>query len=393
MNNTTSRAPRFWGLGVAVLLAAALVAACGGGGSSTAGTASALAYTNGPIAGFGSIIVNGVRFDDSSARVEDEDGNASSGAKLALGTMVEVESGGIDDGAGRATARIIRFGSEIVGKVATVDTVASTFTVLDQIVDVKPETVFDASLTLAGLKDKTVEVHALLDAATGHYIATRVEAEDNPAFYKLRGLVSHLDTTAKTFQIGAAVISYATIAAADLPANFADASRVRVRLQTAQVGGQWVAVTIRGGVRKVEDHDDARLIGSVTAFTSATDFEVNGLKVDATNAKVDGTVALGVRVALRGTVTNGVIVASEVKVLKAGDDKIRGVELHGTITGAPDAVAKTFVLRGVTVSWDATTVFKDGAEAQLVDGAKVEVKGVLSTDQKTLAAKLIDFGS
>lgn len=392
MTDSTSRATRLWGLGLAAFLAAALVAACGGGGSSTGDAgATAQTYTNGPIAGFGSVIVNSVRFDDSSARVEDDDGNASSSSGLKLGMMCEIDSGDIDDSAGRAVARLIRFGSEIVGPVASVDTAAGSFTVLNQTVDVKPETVFDGTLTLATLAGKTVEVHALFDATSGHYVATRVEAEDNVVAYKLRGLVSQLDKTAKTFHIGAALISYTNVADADLPANFADGQRVRVRLQMAQVAGAWVAVTIKSGVHKVEDHDRARLIGTVTKFGSATSFEVNGLAVDATNAAVDGTVALGARVVLRGTVTNGVIVASQVTVLKPNDDKIRGVELHGTITGTPDASAQTFVLRGVTVAWDANTVFQNGSATQLVANARLEVKGVLSTDQKTLSAKVIEF--
>ncbi|MDH5540523.1 MAG: hypothetical protein OEY03_14070, partial [Rhizobacter sp.] len=62
------------------LIGAALVlVACGGGGSSAppAG-ASASSFTAGPITGFGSVIVNGVRFDDSSASISDDDGNSRS---------------------------------------------------------------------------------------------------------------------------------------------------------------------------------------------------------------------------------------------------------------------------------------------------------------------------
>ena len=36
-----------------------------------------------------------------------------------------------------------------------------------------------------------VEVHGLFDAANDSDIATRVEAEDNAAFYKLRGLIGN----------------------------------------------------------------------------------------------------------------------------------------------------------------------------------------------------------
>ena len=51
----------------------------------------------------------------------------------------------------------------------------------------------------------------------------------------------------------------------------------------------------------------------------------------------------------------------------------------------------SFVLRGMKVTYTNTTVIRGGTAMQLVDGAKVEVKGVLSSDRSTLAAVLIQF--
>ena len=389
---------RRWNVGgtVAVAAMASLVVACGGGGDGGSvgitPTATGTAYATGPVSGFGSIIVNGVRFDDSSAIVEDDDGNRSSRASVKLGSMVEIESGKVDDTLGSATAMHIRFGSEIVGPVASVDASTSSFVTLGQTVEVRPETVFDDSLTggLTGLAGHVVEVHALFDAASGHYIATRVEDASNAAFFKLRGLVSKLDPGQKTFQIGEAQISYANVASADLPANFADGQRVRVRLQkTTQTAGQWVAVTIRTGIRKVEDHDDARLQGIVTTVTSPTLFAVNGIPVDATNARIDnGVVTVGARVEVRGAAKDGTVVASSVKVLHADDDEVRGVELHGAIS---DLTGSTFVLRGVTVNFSGAVMPMHGGKSQLINGAMVEVKGVMSADRSTLTAHMIKF--
>lgn len=379
--------------GVVAVLAAALVAACGGGGGS-AGDGTATAFAAGPVSGFGSVIVNGVRFDDSSASIEDDDGARGSSDDLRLGTMVEIESERIDDSTGRAKALRIRFGSEIVGPVESVATASNSFVVLGQTVEVKPETVFDDSLAggLAALSaGVVVEVHALFDASSGHYIATRIEDKANALAFKLRGVVSALDGTAKTFRIGDALISYANINPADLPALFGDGLRVRVRLQTTQVDGAWVALSIRAGVRKMDDHDDARLRGTVTDWTDATHFQVNGIPVDASRARIDnGPVAQGDRVELRGTAKDGTVVATRVKVLDGNDDEIRGIELHGTVS-ALDTEAKTFMLRGVKVSYGGTVIFKGGSAAQLADGVALEVKGVLSADATTLTAVIIEF--
>ena len=385
-----------WTTTLTALMAAGLITACGGGGSGSSGTGAttASAFTAGPVRGFGSIIVNGVRFDDSGAEIENEDGVRGSSDDLRLGSMVEIESGRIDDSTGRATAVRIRFGSEIKGPVASVDVAANSFVVLGQVVEVKPETVFDDSLGaggVAGLVGKVVEVHAQRDAATGHYVATRIEAEDDASGFKLRGTISALDTTAKTFRIGDAVISYASLNAADMPAGLADGMTLRVRVATTQVDGMWVATRIRSGDRLVEDHDDARLQGNVTAFTSATRFEVNGIPVDASAARIDdGPVTPGSVVEVRGSARDGTLVAERVKVLDGSDDSISGVELHGTISGV-DSSAKTFMLRGVKVAYGGSVSYERGSETQLVDGAQVEVKGTLSDDRSTLNAAQIKF--
>lgn len=385
---------RRWGLGgVAAVLAAALMAACGGGGSSGGSDgATATAFASGPISGFGSIIVDGVRFDDSGAEIENEDGERGSSDDLQLGTMVEIESGAIDDSTNRARALRIRFGSEIVGPVASVASDNTSLVVLGQTVELRPETVVDDSLPAnpQDWTDLVVEVHALMDASTGHYVATRIEDKDNALLFKLRGVVAELDTTAKTFRIGDALINYAGVT--ELPPLFDNGLKVRVRLQTTQVNNQWIAVSIRSGVRKVEDHDVARLRGTVTNLAAdGLHFEVNGVPVDASAARIDdGPVTLGARVEVRGAARDGTVIASRVKVLDEDDDAIRGIELHGTI-GDLDTEAKTFVLRGVKVDYSGTLIFKDGAEADLADGVQVEVKGRLSSDRSTLTAVLIEF--
>jgi hypothetical protein len=386
----------------AATLGPALLAACGGGGgdsSATTGggtTAAGQSFASGPISGLGSIIVGGVRFEDNSARVEDDDGAVHNRNELKLGMVVEVQASTIDDATARATAALIRFGSEIIGPVASIDTTAQTIRVLDQTVEVRAETVFDASLTggFAALAvGQILEIHALFDSASGHYLATRIEREDSAAAFRLRGLVSQLDTTAKTFHIGDAVINYAGVAADQLPASLANGMRVRVRLQTTQVNGQWVALSVRSGVRRVDDVADARLRGFVTAFTSTQKFEVQGVPIDASSATFDpnaAAVKLGALVEVRGRAANGTIVASRVKAIDRLGDDWRRVELHGTVS-ALDTTAKTFVLREVKVDYSRVLEWKDGSASDLANGKALEVKGLWSDDRSVLFAVVIEF--
>jgi hypothetical protein len=384
-----------------VVCAALVLSGCGGGGSTSSdGSSSATASTfaAGPITGFGSIIVGGVRFDDSAATISDDDGVAHTSADLRLGMMTEIESGGLtNDDNGRS----IRFGSEIIGPVSSVAADGSSIVVLGETVQITATTMFDDSLAggVAGIVAGTtvVEVHGLLDAATGLYTATRIEPKTSALFFKLRGVVSNIDKTAHTFKIGtgAETISYADIASA-VPAALDNGLLVRVRLKTAQVGGNWVATNIDNLVRRIEDHDEAELEGTIDATTFAVDkkFSVNGIAIDASNAAFpEGTagILLGAQVEVKGSAVNGVIVATRVTFEDEHEREQQGFELHGAIS-AFDAVGKTFLLRGVTVSFAGVSIeFRKGTVANLVNGVNVEVKGTRGANASTLVATRITF--
>ena len=380
--------------GAAVLLA--LIAGCGGGvGSGGTGT-----YASGPITGFGSIIVNGVRFDESAATVLDDDDASRTRGELRLGMTVAVDGGEIrSDTSGRAaTATRVRIGSEIVGPVSAVDAAAGTIRVLGQTVVVAVDTVIDDRL-IGGLSGLTVgqgiEVYALFDAAAGRYKATRIEPRSGLTQWLLRGPVAALDTVARRLRIGGTEFGYA--AAAGVPADLAVGRIVRLRLQaTVDADGRYSVASFGTGMRTPDDRDGAELEGLITAYASTRSFQVNGLPVDASAASFpDGTagIRLGARVDAKGRLQNGVLVASTVEI--ESDDRIddRGFEFKGQIT-AVDLVAKTIVLRGQTISWARSDLrLEGGTLANLVVGRSVEVKARLAPDRTTLEATQIKFGS
>ena len=180
-----------------------------------------------------------------------------------------------------------------------------------------------------------------------------------------------------------------------MPANLANGLLLRVRLQTAQVAGAWVATKLGDARLRVADADEAHLEGSITAFTSSTAFSVNGIPVDATNARFpngSAGIVLGAQVEVEGASVNGTVVARSVAIEDHEARHAEGFELHGAIT-ALDAAAKTFVLRGITVAYGAAGVaYKKGTEAQLVVGVQLEVRGILSADGTKLQATRISFG-
>lgn len=379
-------------------LAAALVllAGCGGGvdsGGTGVGQSGQPTYAAGPITGFGSIVVNGVHFDESAAEIYDDEGMRRSRDELKLGMLTEVFASAVVSDATRssATASAVLYGSQIIGMIDSVDLPGARFVVLGQTVRVTAGTVFDAAAGgLAALAaGDQVEVYAQLDVSTQTYVATRIERRSDLALYKLRGVVSALSVADKTITVGGQLINFAGVALADPATALATGTAVRVTLRTARVDNAWVATSLMTASPRVADRDTAEVDGRISAFTSVTQFVVNGIAVDASAASFpngSAGIALGARVEVEGSIRSGVLVATTVKL--EGDDE--GFELHGAVS-APDAGNMTFVVREVTVAYSGTTRFEGGTAADLLAGRQVEVKGVLSSAGTRLVATSIEI--
>ena len=379
----------------AAFAAAALVACGGGGADSPAGpTATPTSvYAAGPITGFGSVIVNGVRFDDSGAAISDDDGRSMAESELHLGMQVECEGGrGSDDAHGVAHA--IHVHSALVGPVGAVDTTAGTLTVLGQTVTVDAQTAFDAALAngLAGVAvGAVVQVHGQFDAASQSYLATRVELDAAATHYKIRGTITGLDAESATLSIGATSVDFS--ATPGVPTDLAVGKLVAIRLATTPVDGVWTATAIGDGQRLMRDHDEAHLRGVISAFTSVTQFSVDGNPVDASGAAFphgQAGIVLGATVEVEGQLVDGVVVAKVVGVENEREHDGSRVELHGTIA-ALDTTAQTFVVRGVTVSYAGAVDFHDGSAAALANGLFVEVRGGFSADGTLVDATRIEL--
>lgn len=385
-------------LGGSVATAVLTLLGCGGGdgGLAGVGTGGTGSFSSGPIRGYGSILVGGVHYDESSASIFADGGAAAGREALRLGVVVEVDGSDVVtavDGKRRASAESIAVRSEIEGPISAIDVAAGTFTVLGQQVHVTPATVFDDDLRggLAGLQvAQLVEVYGLLQA-DGRYTATRIDDEDDADHYKLRGRIRALDVAAHRFQIGDAVVSYADIAAS-VPA-LAEGQYVRVELlKTADAGGAWRASRLQvfnsgvtppqAGSRGVK----VEIEGYITRFTSSTNFAVSGIDVDASQVRwLPAGLAAGVRVEVEGVFANGVLQASEVEL----EDDDNEFEIEGRITSI-DSAAQTLVVLGVTVDYSSAR-FKHGTVGDLALDVRIEVEGRLAADGSTLVASEIEF--
>ncbi len=292
---------------------------------------------------------------------------------LKLGMIVEVRGSAIDNSSGSpaSTASSITFNSEMVGKIDSLNVGAQSLVVFGQTVNVKTTTVFDGSLS-NGLQslaaNDVVEVYGLLDAITGQYTATRIELKSGTTTeYRLRGKVSNLDSVAKAFNIGTERISYLSLAAADVPAGFANDMIVRIRVNSARAGNVWAATRLRDGASRPDDQSHARVEGLISSFNSITQFSVAGVPVTTSGATAfpDGQLfGLGNRVEVEGTMMNGVLAASKVEI--ETDSGSLDFDFRGPIEAVG---AQTITVRGTTISVSGAIEFRPNTQVGHRSGA------------------------
>ena len=112
----------------AAACALSMLAACGGGDDPAPGpTQTAI----GTISSFGSLVVNGVRFDDTAASITMDD-SAGTRDRLRVGMVVQVR--GRINANGTGVANTIRYNDCVQGPITAMNQVQNTVTVLGQTV-------------------------------------------------------------------------------------------------------------------------------------------------------------------------------------------------------------------------------------------------------------------
>jgi hypothetical protein len=364
-------------ISLAVAFSSSLVlAACGGGGgSSTAanGTNTSPASTQllGPVQGLGSVVVNGVRMSTLGSSVTDEDGHTFPQSKLGLGQVVLVAGDTNPDGL-TGTANQINLVREFSGPVQSVG--ANTFSLLGQDFSVDTTTVFKTeSSSVPGslaqiLAGDYVEVYAVRQA-DGLYVASLVEEQTGKASLESgiegRGLVSNLDTTAKTFTIGDLTVNYTGVMVQGTLAN-----GVAVRFKATQdpvyaMNGSATilanSVLVKGIQNKLNTRTDqvevTGFVESDAGDQNPATFTLAGLTIDVSAARYEGltTLAVGNRVKVKGVLSNGVLMATKVETEEAressrgGRYEFYGVAGNGAYSSGVNKL--TFTIQGQAVEF------------------------------------------
>jgi hypothetical protein len=367
---------------------ALLVAACGGGGSADGGIGgtgggggggiggTGVAY--GTITGFGSVWVNGVRYESGSTLFR-RDGETVSQSDLRVGMVARVE--------GTATAAsAISVDSALKGRVEAVS--ADRYTVMGQTVQTDAATVFEGGVRpVAG---DYVEVHGL-PVAAGLIAASYVERKSALATppYVVTGFVAAQDAAAGTLTVGALNVRYVGANVGDMPGGSWIGALVEVK-GTACTGtpvcGTLTASKIEPSGPRFASSTKAEVEGFVASLT-ADGFVLGGQRVivGANTVYEKGLaseLAVGVKLEVEGPIADGVLTASKVEFR----DSVR-IEAD-VLTVAGDRVTLAG-LPGIEVQVTSGTELKDLASlASLLPGQHVRLRGRAGPGNLVIATEL-----
>jgi Domain of unknown function (DUF5666) len=401
----------------------------GGGLTPTTPTTQAATVT-GPITGFGSVIINGVKFDDSATSIVDRRGSAVARSVLKLGMVVTV-NGQIQSDNVTGVANAIVLKSELQGPISSIDKATNQLVVLGVDVMVNANTLYENATSFAELAaNDLVEIYGIRNPQTQLITATRIERKPLAGLggYFV-GRVGSNDSVNKTFTLNTSstpvTVSYAS--AQLLPATATLSPNAFVFIESTNFTARPIVATRIDVIADFLAPTTGRLeIDSIVSnYTSAASFKLDGFTIDASSAifaRGDPTqITNGVRVEAKGQVVNSVLKADVIKVYLPGasgggqgsssgsssstttsssttsssttssssssgglGDYIVQFELEGPITAY--ASVSDFVVQGVKI--DATNAsFTKGSAADLKLNAKVRVK-ITNVNSKFVASSV-----
>jgi hypothetical protein len=368
-----------------LVLASAALAGCGGGsvGVGTAGlpgTGGTGIYVQGSISGFGSVIVNGIKFDDRLAKVQ-VDGVAATALDLRLGMVAGVQ-GERDAVTKLGTASVIDIWSIAQGRVN--QTLAGEFKVAGMTVLTDNATVFDGISSGAALATgQRVTVWGLQTGADARtWKATRVAVEPGTA-------TATAVSTGLINGVGAQRTLNGLLLAGQVASSLSVGQLVRAQgtLSADGTGLALTSVLVKNAGLVLQPQGKVEIEGFVATWPPVGGrFMLGGIEVDVSSASVrpaSAKVTLGARVEVYGTWQQGVLKATEVEL--EDEEVLHDVEIEAKIeqfTSVAD-----FVLRGQRC--DASrAIFSHGTAANLRVGVKVKVKGTKAGGDVLMAVEL-----
>jgi hypothetical protein len=384
-----------------------LLTACAGDGNTliVEGGIGGTGIAVGPITAFGSVWVNGVRYDVSGADFV-RDGVAVSGqSNYRIGEIVTVNGTVNADGVSGAAAKVV-FSNTLAGVISSVSDQNSQLTVLGQQIRVSTLTILHGFAVLTDLQPgNVVEVSGNRDSQgvinASSISLTQTGFVPGESEQVLKGRVSALNAAAQHFILNGIQVDYSA-ALLELPGNQpANGQFVTVKSRQLLQDNRLIAATVAPGSEQPEFRagQEVELEGSITVFRSSTDFSVNSVPVITTAATefeygVAADLKLDSVVEVEGVINNArALVAEEISIRRLSSTQ--ETELEGPVAGI-NAAAQELTLLGNTIVIDNQSILLDESADQeksigfsdLRVGDYIEVSGQLLPDGRILALRL-----
>lgn len=378
--------------------------ACGGSGGGDGGIDSTPLTTtgvsSGTITGFGSVFVNGIKFNTDNASIFRGDDQLNVVRDLQIGMLVRVE-GDLQN----SIASSVSFDEDVKGP-ADGPATGNILSVMGQTIITDPATIFhNTSLSTITAGD-ILEISGLRNA-DDDLVASFIERKSSPANvnrYSVIGNVRNLDTNARTFNIDNLSINYSAANINDLTGGNPVAGQL---VEVKDDNRSYLPGSSNLIATKVEPQNrlgNASVAGAkveiesiVTQVNSASEFVIGNLLVRTSTSTrflfgTSDNIVAGARLEVEGTVDdNGILSASKVK-FEDNDARLQAqVDSNGVNTAAG-----TITLLGIPVSITSETQMADKRDnnsslslSNIQDGDYLEIHGFIGANNLFVASELI----
>jgi hypothetical protein len=329
----------------------------GGGGSDEfagGGIGGTGKYT-GVISGFGSVFVNEIKFDTTSASIIADEKSVTEDS-LKVGMKIQLEAIG-------SSALDIVFEPEVKGPVESIDTVKSTLLVLGQNIVIGSTTILDGINSINDLQAGDNVVLSGFFNSADNILATYIGLEAHDLLeFKVQGTISNHDSNNKTFNINSLAVNYSLVEnAPDIDTGSF------VQIKGNMLGNTFMANNLEEPPPFASAGDELEIEGVITHVASLSDFKVDGLMVQ-TNVQTQfeyGTasdIAEDVWVEVEGEMdSRGILIADEVEFRFFID---KDVKIEGRVETV-DSVNSTVTVFGISVNIDDSTQFIDESQLEM----------------------------
>lgn len=388
----------------------ALLASCGGdtllssGGIGGSGISSGTSI--GMITGFGSIWVNGVRYDVSNAHFSRDGFSNVTQSDYRLGEIVTIHGSVNADGVS-GVADSVEFDDVLEGTISQVNTDGTTIHVLGETVLTDSRTILHGFATLAALQPgNVVEI-------SGYRIASEIRATSitlkqtsftpSQSVLEIKGTISNVDLTAQTFSLGQWIVEYSGASLSLINNTPQNGDYVEVKSTQAIQGNRLIAteVELEDEYPTFEVDQEVELEGFVTTYTSDLQFSVNGQPIMTNNSTrfeygTSADIKLNSLLEVEGNINaSGVLIATEVSIKQSDSDSDTQSELEGLILNI-DQSSRTLILGTSTVVVDNNTLITEEVDESYISlsfedlrvNDDIEVYGSRMSDGRILALSI-----